>query len=105
MPCNMRADNCIVHRSAVLDAEIDRISNIWREGQGPWLCGEFCAVDIMFAPIATRFRTYGVELDGRAKSYAQQILDHPLTREWLDLAAGEPVVEKFEGPRRFTALA
>jgi glutathione S-transferase len=87
-------------RSDALNLEIERISDIWSQTCGPWLCGEFCAVDIMFAPVATRFRTYGVTLDGRAESYARQLLSHPLTREWLELSAQEPVVEKYERRRR-----
>ena len=46
------------------DADIARIEQIWTEGRrsfgadGPWLAGEFGIGDIMFAPVASRFRTY-----------------------------------------------
>ena len=45
--------------------------------------GPFCGADIMFAPIATRFQTYGVQLEGHAKSYMTRLLAHPLVVEWL----------------------
>jgi glutathione S-transferase len=100
MPCNMRAEDCWVELSDGLKAEISRISDIWARATGPWLCGEFCAADIMFAPVVTRFRTYGVELGEAAAAYARRLLDHPFSREWLQFAAKEPMVEKYERPRR-----
>jgi len=36
----------------------------------------------MYAPVATRFETYGVPLDGAAKAYAQALLALPAMREW-----------------------
>ena len=76
--------------------EIERIGEIWRDSRqhfgagGDFLCGEFCAADIMFAPVVTRFKTYGVELDPMAQAYADAVLDHPLMREWTEAARKEP---------------
>ncbi len=41
----------------------------------------------MFAPVATRFRTYGVDLarfgdDGTAQAYAEALLSMPEMAEW-----------------------
>ena len=51
----------------------------------------------MFAPIATRFQTYGVQLQGLAKGYIDRLLDHPLVAEWLRLGKLEtdviPILE------------
>ena len=51
----------------------------------------------MFAPIATRFQTYGVQLKGVAKEYLDRLLDQPLVAEWLRLGQQEvDVIEILE---------
>lgn len=76
--------------------DIARICDIWRDARdrfgagGDFLCGGFCAADIMFAPVVTRFRTYGVELDPAAQAYANAVLEYPLMREWTEAAGKEP---------------
>ena len=76
-----------------LDRDIRRIVAIWREARarygaaGPFLFGAFTNADAMYAPVATRFRTYGVELsafgdDGEAAAYAETILAMPEMAEW-----------------------
>ena len=55
----------------------------------------------MFAPVATRFRTYGVELTGAAHDYWQRLLAHELSKEWFALGEAEPaVIEESELPER-----
>ena len=76
-----------------LEADIRRIVAIWQRcrgrhgAKGPFLFGSFCNADAMFAPVATRFRTYGVDLsnfgdDGTAQTYADTILALPAMAEW-----------------------
>ncbi|MGI8724836.1 MAG: glutathione S-transferase, partial [Methyloceanibacter sp.] len=53
-----------------------------------------CNADAMFAPVATRFRTYGVDLaglgdDGSAAAYARTLLAMPAMAEWEAGAAAE----------------
>jgi glutathione S-transferase len=101
MPCNTRARDRIADRSAEVEAEIARVSEIWSRAAGEWLFGDFCAADIIFAPVAARFRTYGVVLDGAAHAYWQRLLAHPLAGEWFALGEVEPIViDMFELPRR-----
>ena len=91
-------DICDRHRLSVA-ADIDRVVAICKErgGGSPWLFGDFGGADIMFAPIGTRFQTYGVELQGLAKNYFDRLLEHPLVVEWLRLGADEsdviPILE------------
>ncbi|MCP4271821.1 MAG: glutathione S-transferase, partial [Gammaproteobacteria bacterium] len=78
-----------------------RVCEIWQDcteaSAGPWLFDKFSAADIMFAPIATRFQTYNVQLSGRAKEYHHRILKHPLVEEWLALGMREKtVIKQFE---------
>ena len=52
-----------------LESDIRRIVAIWRDTRarfgedGPFLFGAFSNADAMYAPVATRFRTYGVDLN------------------------------------------
>jgi glutathione S-transferase len=83
-----------------LARDISRIVAIWRETRarygegGPFLFGAFTNADAMYAPVATRFRTYGVDLaafgdDGTAAEYAETILALPAMTEWTEGAQAE----------------
>jgi glutathione S-transferase len=64
---------------------------------GPYLFGTFGAVDIMFAPVVTRFVTYSIAVPRFAAAYMEAILSHPWMREWLEAAQEEAwVIEKYE---------
>lgn len=100
MPVNTRGRHRSATRTPDVLADIDRIQRIWDtagQGDGPWLFGEFCAADILFAPVATRLRTYDVALSGNAERYCQQLLQHELIKEWTALGVGEagtiPILE------------
>ena len=63
-------------------------------GGGPFLFGAFSNADAMYAPVATRFRTYGVDLaafgdDGKAAEYAETILALLAMAEWTEGAQAE----------------
>ncbi len=68
--------------------ELKRIDAIWSEAKGPFLFGEFGAVDAMYAPVVLRFRTYEVRVSNRA--YADALLALPPMREWIEAAEREP---------------
>jgi glutathione S-transferase len=83
-----------------LATDIRRIVAIWREARarygegGPFLFGTFSNADAMFAPVATRFRTHGVDLarfgdDSTAGAYAQSVLDLPAMAAWTEAAEAE----------------
>ena len=58
-------------------------------GKGAFLFGEFGAVDAFYAPVATRFVTYGVELTGAAREYQEALLDSAGVKAWAAGAAKE----------------
>lgn len=72
------------------------ICEIWREcrarhgAAGDFLFGDFTAADAMFAPVALRFQTYGVDLDRDEAEYAQAILAISAARDWAADARREP---------------
>jgi glutathione S-transferase len=57
---------------------------------GPFLFGHFTVSDAMYAPVATRFVTYGVELPEVAHEYVQTIMGMPSLQAWIDMARKEP---------------
>ncbi|HEY0313059.1 MAG TPA: glutathione S-transferase family protein [Allosphingosinicella sp.] len=86
-------------------AEISRIMELWAQARarygdgGPYLFGTFGAVDIMFAPVVTRFVTYSVPVPRFAAAYVEAMLGHPWMQEWIEAAQDEPwVIEQYEAP-------
>lgn len=83
-----------------LASDIGRVVAIWKNMRarfgyaGPFLFGAFSNADAMYAPVATRFRTYGVDLaafgdDGTAATYAQAIFAMPAMTAWTEGAIEE----------------
>ena len=86
-------------------ADAARVIELWAQararfgGGGPFLFGTYGAADIMYAPVVSRFQTYGFRLPGFATSYMQTILDHEWTAQWMEAAEEEPwVIEWLEQP-------
>ena len=76
-----------------LKRNVARLREIFAEGLdrfgGPWLAGaRFTAADSFYAPVAFRFRTYGLDA-GRGQAWVEQILAHPAMREWEAAALAE----------------
>jgi glutathione S-transferase len=96
MPMNLRKSLPGKGRGPGVKEDIARIGAIWQDcrqrfGQGgPFLFGRASAADAMYAPVATRFRTYGVALDPVAADYVATVLAWPALREWQAAALEEP---------------
>ncbi|HBD37460.1 MAG TPA: glutathione S-transferase, partial [Cupriavidus sp.] len=76
-------------------ADIDRITAIWAECLqrygGPYLFGKRRTIaDAMYAPVVTRFITYGVKLDAPLVEFCKTILAMPEMQEWIHAAREEP---------------
>jgi glutathione S-transferase len=78
--------------NVAVQRDVERIAAIW-EGlrqqhgaNGPFLFGEFTVADAFFAPVVSRFATYGIHLPdeaGDAKAYADFMLALPAMQEWI----------------------
>ncbi|MDO8323432.1 MAG: glutathione S-transferase family protein [Phenylobacterium sp.] len=72
---------------------VARITELWNEllGRfgGPFLLGEWSIADAFYAPVASRFRTYGVTPQGAAGAYVATILETPEFLEWEAAARAE----------------
>ena len=82
MPMNIRSRYPGKGMNEAVAKEISRISVLWASAKGPYLFGEFSAADAFYAPVATRFVTYGVELKGAAREYQQRLLAAPAVAAW-----------------------
>lgn len=93
LPMNIKArfENFKVWSKA--QSDIERIEAIWRECletyDGPFLFGDMSMADAMFAPVATRFQTYGVGLDKTCAAYCARLLAQGDVAEWIAEAKEE----------------
>lgn len=92
MDCTSKITKIIPNEAA---EDIARVTAIWREARkkygkgGPFLLGRFSVADAMYAPVVTRFATYGVKVDPVSQKYMDAILALPATREWIAAAKSE----------------
>jgi len=59
---------------------------------GPFLFGSFTAADAMYAPVASRIRTYALPVSDALGAYVEAIYSLPAFQQWLALALKEPWV-------------
>jgi glutathione S-transferase len=102
LPMNIGTSKPSHAHSENAEQNIQRIMRIWRDclriyGGGPFLFGPVGAADIMFAPVATRFETYGVTMDELCRTYARNVMTWPPVVEWCEAAKAERwKIEKYE---------
>jgi len=70
-----------------VQAQVARIIEIWQSAlaahkQGGFLFGHFTIADAFYAPVVTRFETYGIHLPPVAQIYSQRILALAPMQEW-----------------------
>ncbi|CCO47096.1 putative Glutathione S-transferase [Vibrio nigripulchritudo SOn1] len=97
MPMNIRATRK-VELSEQAKLEIARIEQIWSEqssefkNKGGWLFGSWSIADVMFAPVALRFKTYQIEIGAEAQRYADHVLSCSAIQKWIEEALLEDEV-------------
>jgi glutathione S-transferase len=95
MPMNLRSQYPGKGMSPAVAQDIERLTahwaRTWREfgAGGRFLFGEYCAADAYFTPVASRFVTYGVDLEGEARSYQQALLETASFTAWREAALQE----------------
>ncbi len=100
-PMNLRASHPGKVDPDTVAGDLKRIERLWgdllsRSG-GPYLFGNFTAADAMYAPVATRIRTYSLPVSDLAGEYVEAIYALPAFQEWLAEALKEPwIVEQDE---------
>ena len=95
MPMNCRASLPGKGATPAALTDIARIEAMWshcRErygGGGDFLFGRFSAADVMYAPVASRFKTYQPEIGPTAMAYVEAIHGLPAMQQWIDAARAE----------------
>lgn len=93
MPMDLLADKAgIGHTDAAL-ADARRVAQIWHDALGasggPFLFGAFSIADAMYAPVTTRFTTYGVPQDEVCRRYIAAVQGTPMFQRWKSEAIAE----------------
>ena len=102
LPMNLKGDYPGFRVWSRAQADIDRIFAIWRDCidafGGPYLLGSKRSMaDAMYAPVATRLKSYHVPSDELCQAYCDTIFAMPEMQEWIDAAKVEPEdVEELE---------
>ncbi len=96
MPMDIRSRHVDRARAALrredVTADIARIQSVWSgclaQG-GPMLFGSFSIADAFYAPVVTRFATYGVKLSPLLAAYSESVLALPAMQQWIEAAKAE----------------
>lgn len=106
LPMNIRKHIDGVEISPEVRADIVRILTLWAEARarfgkgGPFLFDSFCAADIIYAPVVSRFMTYGVPVPGFAVAYMQAVWEHDWMQAWVAAAEHEEwTIGEFDHPQ------
>jgi glutathione S-transferase len=95
MSMDVRARRPGRRRSEGVLRDIGRVERIWTEtrsrfgARGNLLFGTFTIADAFYAPVAFRFRTYGVAPAGAAGDYLGALLALPAMKEWEAAGAND----------------
>ena len=76
-----------------LRQDLLRVEQMWAEALvasgGPFLFGEFSAVDAMYAPVCTRLVTYGLPMPATTRAYVDHVTKAPGVAAWIQGALAE----------------
>ncbi len=74
-------------------AQVARILSGWSETldehAGGFLFGRFSIADCMYAPVVSRFKTYGVDVPPAVRDYMARMMELPAMRDWGKAAEAE----------------
>jgi len=85
-PMNMRRPAEVLLVDAAVRADVARIEQIWETclatSGGPFLFGDFTIADAMFAPVVSRFGTYGLSTSAGAARYSDAMRGLGVWQAW-----------------------
>ena len=76
-------------------ADIEEVTGFWKDAlgtpgrNGAFLFGGFSIADCMYAPVVSRFRTYGIALPTLLQEYCDRMWALPAMQDWLAAAGTE----------------
>jgi glutathione S-transferase len=92
--------------SADAKANVARVIDAWSSAlarfgkEGGFLFGRFSVADAMYAPVCSRFRTYGIEVPPPVADYIDRVFALPAMQDWLAASEKEIAEGLPEGPLR-----
>lgn len=103
LPMNVRAKRVQPEIDSALRTDIERIVAIWKacrarfgEG-GDFLFAQPTIADAFFAPVVSRFVTYGIELDDVCTAYRDAVWNWEPVVAWRKAANDEPwLIDRYE---------
>jgi len=85
-PMNLRVSYTDCQPPQAVRDDLARLETLWAwaraETGGPWLCGDYSAADVFFAPVAARIAGYNLPVGAAAMAYVEAHLAHPDFRRW-----------------------
>jgi len=94
----------LLREQPALRADLQRLQTMWgealRASGGPFLFGAFGIADAYFAPVAGRFRTYGLPVDATTQGYVERLFASAGVAAWVRDALAERDFLQFEEPYR-----
>ncbi|RUP50647.1 hypothetical protein BC936DRAFT_138272 [Jimgerdemannia flammicorona] len=110
-PMNIRQqhefDEARFHSVPGIEADVSRVNQIWIQCRAAvladpelaahdegFLFGRFTIVDAMFAPVVSRFTTYRLPVESKAKEYMETVLSFKPMKEWTAEAKKEVQIIK-----------
>jgi glutathione S-transferase len=83
----------VVGREPTVRHDLARIDAMWSEqlnrSGGPFLFGDFGAVDAFYAPVAARVRSYALPMSDAARAYVERLWASPGVAAWVADALAE----------------
>jgi glutathione S-transferase len=102
-PMNVRARIEGLKITEQCRGDIVRVLQLWAEARarfgqgGPFLFGTFGAADVFFAPVVSRFVTYGIGVPGFAQAYMETVWEQEWMQQWIAAAEEEEwTIEQYE---------
>lgn len=96
MPMNCRRTVQGFKPSLDVQIDINRIVQLFedalQQSNGPWLFGSYSVADAMYAPVASRFKTYQIPLPTLSGRYVEHTLDDAPMQDWYKAAGAETAV-------------
>ena len=99
-PMNLRAFHPNRINIDEIQPDLDLIEKLWgghlQNSGGPFLFGEFCAADAMFAPLATRLKTYDLPMSKTVRNYVDAIYSLSAFNIWYKAALKETAIVEMD---------
>lgn len=93
-PMNFARQVSAIEVSDAVRANVKRIEEIWDRclaaSGGPFLFGEFCNADAMYAPVVNRLEIYQLSSHRAVKAYCAAMKALPAWVEWAEAGKAEP---------------